>query len=81
MKKGTVTQREADQSPKTAEMGTEASDPSPQKATDCLGTSVGHVTTGKGHDADSAAEKSCAGAPSVTNIMYYLQEMWKTILF
>lgn len=80
MKMGTVTQRQADKSSKKTEKGAEASAPSLQKATDCPGTSVEHVT-GEGHDADGAAAKSCAGTPSVTNVKYCLQETWKKIHF
>lgn len=76
MKKRALTQRRPGKSSKKTKKETQASSPSLQKAMDCLGTSAEHVTV-EGHDAGRAAGKSCAGAPSVTNVKYCLQEVWK----
>lgn len=73
MKKRALTQRRPSMSSKKTKKGTQASSPSQQKATDCLGTSAEHVA-GEGHDAHRAAAKSRAGAPSVTDVKYCLQE-------
>lgn len=79
MKRSALTQRKPGKSSKKTEKGTQASSPSLQKATDCLGTSVEH-NIGEGNDADRAAAKSCLGATPVTDVKYCLQEVWKLFL-
>lgn len=76
MKKRPLAQRRPVKSSKKTEKGTQASSPSLQKAMECLGTSVDHIIE-EGHGADRAAAKSCVGAPSVTDVKYCLQEVWK----